>query len=252
MTAWTDKTWTNPSGPSSSGGLVRIPLSLAWFDDWLDNGGTCTGPLTDDGAGRITIPGDVPGSQGTLKLNSKIGTAPLTTIAAALGVTVSEIVDGSVPIEAVFSNLVSQPRISIGVGFCNGPAADQATMHGLAVGIGRASPTADSFSATCCKSNTSGGTTAIVNPNSWSQWLIRVIDVGGTPNYEASGTLWYPDGNGKPRALANTVYKEASASVVPTHFCICAFQEGSGGTAGDTSVDISLVAKTNPDSTGQP
>ena len=242
-----------PAGGGGAAGVVRIPFDWSWMTDTIDTDSTLTGAVTDDGAGRLTFPCAAATNQGTLRTLSYLATAPLSVLAAALGVSVADIQSGDAPIEVIFSNLVGQPRISVGFALLDTTAADQATCRGIAVGIGRLSSTVNQFSASSCKSNTSGATTSVTDADAWTQWLARVSLNGATPEYEATGTLWYPGGGGKPKPFANTVWKEANATVVPTHFGFCVFQEGStGATAGNTSITVTLAAKTNADSTGQP
>lgn len=242
-----------PSGGGAAAGVVRVPFDFGWMTDTIDTSSMLTGPVVDDGSGRLTFPCAAATLQGTLRTASYLATAPLSVLAGVLGVSVADIQSGDAPFEVIVSDPSLQARISVGFALLDSTAADQATNRGIASGIGRLSATANQFAATSAKSNTSGATTSVTDADAWTQWLFRVSLNGAIPEYESTGTLWYPGSGGKPKPFANTVWKEANATGVPTHFGICVFQEGSSGaTAGDTSVTISVAARTNADSTGQP
>ena len=236
---------------AAAGGLVRVPFSMSWITASRDAGSLLTGTVTDDGAGTISVPHVAMDSNGTTRTGSAIFTAPLSVLATALSVTEADITSGDVGIEVICSDLALKKRVSVNFLLADRDASDQANNRALACGVGNTTNTANNFSATAMKSNTSGGTTSVVDTDSWAQWLMRSNKVI-TENFVGSGTLWQLDDDGDPIPFANTIFKELNTAVAPTHFGLLVCAEGFSGEAGTSTLKMTIVARTSEDATGYP
>lgn len=237
---------------ATGAGLVRVPFSMAWMTASRDAGSLLTGTVTDNGSGVISVPHVAMNSNGTTRTGSAIFTAPLSVLATALSVTESDITSGDVGIEVICSDLALKKRVSVNFLLADRDASDQANNRALACGAGNTTTTANQFSATCMKSNTSGGTTGAVDTDAWTQWLVRSNNVSSTPNFVGSGTFWQLDDDSDPIPFANTVFKEVNTAVVPSHFGLLVCAEGFSGEAGTSTLKITIVARTSEDATGYP
>jgi hypothetical protein len=241
----------NPAA-AATGGLVRVPFSMAWMTDSRDAYSILTGTVTDNGSGIISVPHAALDANGNTRVESAIFTAPISVLATALSVTEADITSGDVGIEVICSDLALKKRVSVNFLFSDRAAADQANNRALACGVGNVTTTANKFSATAMKSNTSGGTTSVVDTNSWTQWLMRVNNVSSSPNFVGSGTFWQLDDDSDPIPFANTVFKEVNTAIVPSHFGLLICAEGFSGEAGTSTLKMTIVARTSEDATGYP
>ena len=237
---------------AASGGLVRVPFSMSWITDSRDAYSILTGTVTDNGSGVISVPHAALDANGNTRVESAIFTAPISVLATALSVTAADITSGDVGIEVICSDLALKKRVSVCFLLSDRTAADQANNRALACGVGNTTTTANQYSATAAKSNTSGGTTGFVDTDAWTQWLVRSNNISGSPNFVGSGTLWYPDTDEDPHPYANTVFKETNTAVVPTHFGLLVMSEGFNGEAGTSTLKMTIVARTSEDATGYP
>ena len=247
----TSRVIPKPAAAAPPAGLVRVPFSMAWMTASRDAGNLLTGTVTDDGAGTISVPHIAMAGFSTTRTGSAIFTAPLSVLATALGVTEADIKLGDVGIEVICSELAIKKRVSVNFLLADRDASAQNTNRALACGAGNKTTTANKFSATATKSNTSGSTASVVDTNSWTQWLIRSNKVT-TENFVGGGTLWQLDNDGDPIPFSNTIFKELNTAIAPTHFGLLVCAEGSSGESGTSTLKMTIVARTNEDATGIP
>ena len=235
------------------GGINRVPFQLSWMTEFRDASSLLTGSVVDEGDGRIKFPTVASVGVGNTRVNSFIATAPISVLAAALNVPVSDITDGTLSLEILATNYVTNSRMGVGFLLSDRGASDQVNNRALACGISQNSATLNFTGAAACKSNSSGGTTARIDPDNWGRWLMRASTDAGTPDYTSVGTLWYPDDDDDAYPYANSVFKEANALVDPTHFGILLWcRNQPGGSPSDTIVTLTVAAISNADATGQP
>lgn len=204
-----------------------VPLDVDWFDDARDINGNLTGLITDDGAGRVTVPHASPGSIQDLR-DAALLTAPLSVLAAALGTTTTAILDGSVTVVVRVSDpdVTGKNGVACAVCLLDTTAASAGAAYGVGVGITRLN---GKLGGGAVKEATNTNTNNL--PADATQYVIgrlRCIEEGGTNKVDAQAAFYTVDDNGIPNEYDVVDFGQTNASMgVISHFGFCCYFEAS-------------------------
>lgn len=221
------------AAPAPSGGLNWIKLLLTDFTDARDAGPVLSAPATQDAAGLITWPCNVPNTYGDLR-ECASKTMPIADLATIVGLAdASTLINGTNVIH-VRMTCVGGKNVGVMAAYLDRPASNQLGTYGVGVGCYRNSAATGKLAGALIHESTvidSGSGAGLLTRTPYCTGVLQHPIVNGTNHYGGHVAIWEWNAPAWVREGGISYTREIALPLDLVHFGIAAWFRTSTGTA---------------------
>ena len=250
--SWSNKSWALPDGPVSAGGgggLTWIKLLLTNFSDARDAGSVLSSAATQDAAGLITWPCNVPNTYGDLR-SCALKTMPIADLATIVGLAdASTLIDGSNVIHVRINAGIPQKNVGVLAAYLDRDATNQNANYGVGVGCFR------STSATNPKlmgvviheasTITTGAGGSLMSRSPYCKGVLQHPTVNNINHYGGHVGIWEWADPAWVKEGGVSYTREIGTPLNLVHFGIAAWFKASGGVTSTMTSTIEVAVQSS-------